>query len=89
MVPERDDVGARAQQPVGQLRRDARAVRNVLAVDDADVRAGVVPQSGETLLDRPPPGLPEDVGEEEDSQFRTSAAAGRISTETWFPESFV
>jgi hypothetical protein len=41
------------------------------------------------LLDRAPPGDPEDVGEKEKSQFRTSDAAGRSSIETWFPASFV
>ena len=38
--------------------------------------------AGKPLLDRAPPGDAEDVGEKEDSQFRTSDAAGRISIET-------
>jgi hypothetical protein len=39
VVAERDDVGARAQQAVGELARDPGAVGDVLAVDDADVGA--------------------------------------------------
>jgi hypothetical protein len=39
VVAERHDVGARVQQPVGELAGDAGAVGDVLAVDDADVDA--------------------------------------------------
>ena len=89
MVAERDDVGARGEQAFGELRRDAGAVGDVLAVDDADVGVELVAQPRQSLLDRAPPRKAEDVGEEEDSQFRTSDAAGRSSTDTWLPESFV
>jgi hypothetical protein len=42
------------------------------------------------LLDRAASGDAEDVCEKKDSQLRTSSdAAGRISTDTWFPASFV
>jgi hypothetical protein len=82
VVAERHDVRAGRQQPLGELRRDAGAVGDVLAVDDARVGVELVTQSGEMLLDRPPPCGAEDVGEEEDSQLRTSAAAGRTSTDT-------
>ena len=46
-------------------------------------------QRRQPLFDREPPGRAEDVCEEEDSQFRTSAAEGRTSTDTWLPASFV
>jgi hypothetical protein len=39
VVAERDRVGARGEQPVGELRCDPDAVGDVLAVDDADVGA--------------------------------------------------
>jgi hypothetical protein len=89
VVAERHDVRARGQQPLGQLGRDPGAVGNVLAVDDARIGLELVTQARETLLDRPPPRGAEDVGEEEDPQLRTSAAAGRTSTDTWLPASFV
>jgi hypothetical protein len=89
VVSERDHVGARGEDPVGELAGDPGAVGGVLAVDDADVRAELVAQRGQAFLDGAPAGDAEDVGEEEDSQFNTSDAAGRSSTETWLPESFV
>ena len=89
VVPECDDIGARGKQAFGELRRDARTVRDVLPVDDARVGVELVAQLRKTLLDRPSPRGAEDVGEEENSQFRTSAAAGRTSTDTWLPASFV
>ena len=89
MIAERDHVGAGTQQPIGDLRRDSCAVRDVLAVDDADVRGVLLAQARQTLLDRVSPRDAEDVREKENLQFRTSVAAGRSSTETWFPESFV
>jgi hypothetical protein len=89
VVAERDHVGARAEQTVGELRRDAGPVRDVLAVDDAEIGLELVAERGEAVLDGAAPGDAEDVGEEEDSQLRTSAAAERISTETWLPASFV
>ena len=89
MVPERDDVGARREQLVRELAGDAGAVRDVLAVDDAEIRAELVAQAAEPLVDRPPSRDAEDVCEEEESQLRTSVAAGRSSTVTWLPASFV
>lgn len=82
MIAERDDVGARREQLLGELRRDAGAVGDVLAVDDARVDVELLAQRGEALLDRPAARGAEDVGEKENSQLRTSAAAGRTSTET-------
>jgi hypothetical protein len=89
VVAERHDIGSRIQQAVGELAGDARAVGDVLAVDDADVRAQLVAQACEALLYRAPPRDAEDVCEEEDPQLRTSAVAGRSSIDTWFPASFV
>jgi hypothetical protein len=45
VVPQRDHVGARREQLVGELRGDAGAVGDVLAVDDADVRVELVAES--------------------------------------------
>jgi hypothetical protein len=89
VVAEGDDVGTRAQQPVGELRRDACAVGDVLAVDDAEIDVELLAQSGEPLVDRTATRGPEDVREEDDPQFKTSDAAGRSSIETWLPSSVV
>jgi hypothetical protein len=82
VVAERHDVGARCEELLGELRRDAGAVGDVLAVDDARVDVELFAQARETLLDRPPARGAEDVGEKENSQLRTSAAAGRTSIDT-------
>jgi hypothetical protein len=89
VVAERHDVGAGGEQLVGELRGDARAVGDVLAVRDAEIRVELLAKPGQPLLDRAAPRDAEDVCQEEESQFRTSDAAGRSSTDTWLPESFV
>ena len=89
MIAERDHVGARGEQLVRELRRDPGAVRDVLAVDDAEVGGELVAQAGQPLLHGAAPRGTEDVCEEEESQLRTSVAAGRSSTVTWLPASFV
>jgi hypothetical protein len=89
VVPERHDVRARREQLVGELRRDAGAVGDVLAVHDADVGIELRAQRGQSLLDGASARDAEDVREEEKSQLRMSDAAGRSSIETWFPASFV
>jgi hypothetical protein len=89
VVAERDHVRACCEQLVGELRGDARAVGDVLAVDDADVGAELVAERRQAFFDSAPAGDAEDVGEEEESQLRTSVAAGRSSIETWLPASFV
>jgi hypothetical protein len=89
VVAERDHVGSRSEQLVGELRRDAGSVGDVLAVDDAEVRSELLAQAAKAIFDRAPSGDAEDIGEEEESQFRTSVAAGRSSIETWLPASFV
>jgi len=68
VVAERDHVGSGREQPVGQARRDARPVGDVLAVDDAEADALLLLQPGQVLLDRLPACGAEDVGDEEDSQ---------------------
>jgi hypothetical protein len=89
VIAERHDVGARVQQTVGELPGDAGAVGDVLAVDDADVGVELVAQAGQAFFDCAPAGDAEDICKEEESQFRTSVAAGRSSIETWLPASFV
>jgi hypothetical protein len=44
VVPERDDVGAGREQPLGELRRDADTVGEVLAVRDAEGDAELGPE---------------------------------------------
>jgi hypothetical protein len=46
VVAERDRVGTRREQPVGQARRDPGPVGDVLAVDDAEVDAVLLLQPG-------------------------------------------
>ncbi len=89
VVPERDHVRARGEQPVGELRRDPGAVGDVLAVHDREVGAELCPQPGQALLDGAPAGDAEDVREKQDPQFRTRADAGWSSIVTWLPASFV
>src|SRR5262249_4483579 len=88
-VPERDHVGARGEDPLGELRGDAAAVGGVLAVPDAEVCAQLLAQPRQVRLDRPAPGGGEDVGDEEDPQGPWRVAAGWISSSTWLPSSFV
>jgi hypothetical protein len=66
-VAERDHVGSRGEEPLGDLRRDPTAVGGVFAVDDAEVRAELLAQRAEMRLDGPPPRRAEHVGDEEDS----------------------
>ena len=89
VIAERDHVGPRGQQLVRELRSDACPVGDVLAVDDAEVGTELVAQARQAFFDGTPAGGAEDIREEEESQFRTSVAAGRSSIETWLPASFV
>jgi hypothetical protein len=89
VVAERDHVGTRGEQLVGELAGDAGSVGDVLPVDDAQVGAQLVAQAVQALLDGAAARDAEDVGEEEESQLRTSDAAERSSIETWLPASFV
>jgi hypothetical protein len=79
VVPGRDDVGARREELVGELGRQAEPVGGVLAVDDADVCLELVPERREPRLDRPAARGAEDVCEEEDPQGVASALAACTS----------
>jgi hypothetical protein len=68
VVAERDDVGARREQPLRELGRDADAVREVLAVRDAEGDAELRAQPAQPLLDGPSPGRADDIADEEDPQ---------------------
>jgi hypothetical protein len=73
VIPERERVRARGEQAVGQLRRDPRAVGDVLGIDDADPGTELLLEPGQALLDRAASGRAEDVGDEEDL-YGTEAA---------------
>ena len=75
VVAEREGVGACGEQPLGEARRDADAVRDVLAVDDADVDVELLAQAGQQLLDRVTTRTPDDVSDEED--LHRGAALGQ------------
>ena len=75
MVAERDRIDAGGQHLVRELRRDPHAVREILAVQDAEVDVQLVAQGGETVLHGPPAGNADGVCDEQDSQGRRLAAA--------------
>jgi hypothetical protein len=92
VVAERDDIRARGEQPVPELRRQTAPVRRVLAVDDAEVDAELLAQRVQPRLDRLATRSAEDVCDEEDpqrAQRNASVAAGCTSIVTWFPASCV
>jgi len=62
VVAERHDVCAGREQLLGELRRDAGPVGDVLAVDDACVDIELFTQLRQMLLDRSPARWAEDVG---------------------------
>jgi hypothetical protein len=68
VVAEREHVGPRGEQPLGEARRDPGAVRDVLAVDNAEAGVQLVLEPGEAFLDRGTARRAEDVGDEEDLQ---------------------
>jgi hypothetical protein len=68
VVARRHDVSPGGKEFVGELLRQAYAVRGVLAVDDAEIGFELVAKAGEVTLDRPAPGRAEDVADEEDLQ---------------------
>ncbi len=73
MVAERDRVRAGGEQPVGQARRDPDPVRDVLAVDDADVDPELLAETGQEAFDRVAAGPADDVADEEDAHGRSVA----------------
>jgi hypothetical protein len=82
VVAEREHVGPRREQALGQARRDPGSVCDVLAVDDAEAGVQLLLQPVEALLERGAARSPEDVGDEEDSQGyeRTAALCTDSST---------
>jgi hypothetical protein len=76
VVAERDHVGTRGENLVGQLRRQPGAVGGVLSVDDAEVDVELLPERPEPFLDRASAGRAENVRDEEEPQGRESVAAG-------------
>jgi hypothetical protein len=68
VVPERDRVDSGREQPVGEARRDADSIGDVLPVRDADVDLEVGAQRRQALLERLPAGGPDDVGDEQNAQ---------------------
>ncbi len=82
MVAERDRVRTPREELVGELRRDSDTVRDVLAVDDADVDVQLVAQRAQTFFDRAASRDADDICDEEDSQGSVSVAAGWSTIET-------
>jgi len=73
VVAERDRVRAGGEQELREPGRDPHPVRDVLAVDDADVDLVPLPQHGQQALDRVATGPADDVADEEDAH---GASAG-------------
>jgi hypothetical protein len=84
VVAEGDDVGAGGEQALGQARRDARAVGDVLPVDDADVGRELRPEALQAVLERIAAGPSDDVPDEEDVQG-SDPAVGCTSMATLLP----
>lgn len=86
MVAEGDRVRAGGEETLRELRSDADAVGDVLAVDDADRGAELGPQGGQPVLERLAPGPADDVPDEQDVQAQGSdPAAGCTSIATLLP----
>src|SRR4029453_342490 len=85
---ECDRVDTRCEHLVGELRRDADAVGEVLAVEDAEVDSQLVAERRQPLLEHTATGDAHGVCDEQDSQG-SSVAAGRSSIATWLPASCV
>ena len=84
VVAQRDRVRAGSEQSVRELRGDADAVGDVLAVDDAGRRVVLLTEAGEPILERFSPGPSDDVSDEEDVQG-SDPAAGCTSMATLLP----
>ena len=66
VVAERDHVGADREQILGGLLSDPEPSGGVLAVDDHQVGAVTLAQVGHRATEARPPGLADDVGDEQD-----------------------
>ena len=75
VVAQRDRVDAEREQLVGLLRRDADAAGRVLAVDHHEVGGQLLAQAGQQRAQRPPPGSPHHVADEQDARDRPDARA--------------
>jgi hypothetical protein len=89
VVSERDHVGARREQALGDLRREPRAVGGVLSVHDAEVDVQLLAQGRQPLFDGAATGRAEDVRDEEEIQGMERVALRRNSIVTWLPASCV
>jgi len=65
VVAERERVRAGGEEAFGEPRRDADAVRDVLAVDDAGVDVEALAQTGQQRLDRIAAGATHNVADEQ------------------------
>ncbi len=84
VVPERDDVGAGGEEPVGELGGDPDRVGDVLAVHDAQVGADLLAERRQPRLDRAAAGDAEHVGYEEDPhgpRLRVRSSTARVLRE--------
>jgi len=68
VVAERDDVDARGEQLVGDLRGDPEAAGDVLAVDDDEGGREALAEAGEQAEQRPPPEAADEIADEEDGR---------------------
>ena len=89
VVAGRENVRAGGEELLRQLGRQPEPVGGVLAVDDAEVDAQLVPELGQPGLDGAPPGRSEDVCEKKDFQGVARALAGCTSMCTCCPLSCV
>jgi hypothetical protein len=85
VVPERERVGARREQAVGEPWRDPCPVGDVLRVDDAEAGAELLLQAGQALLEGRAPRRAEDVGDEENLYGTKAALALPPSARAGFP----
>jgi hypothetical protein len=89
VVSERDHVGARRQQALGDLRGESGAVGGVLPVHDAEVDIQFLAQGRQPFLDGAAAGRAEDIRNEEEIQGMERVALRRNSIVTWLPASCV
>jgi len=68
VVAERDRVDPRAEQLVGDLRRDPEAAGDVLGVDDDERRLVALAQPGQQREQRPPAQPAHEIADEEDGR---------------------
>ena len=82
VVARRDDVNAGLEQRLGGRRREPHPAGDVLAVGGDEVDPPLVADPRQRLLDRDPPGLPDDVADHQDPGGAVRArrvAVGRIA----------